>query len=212
VRNLKASLLIAFDPVFLWPCKIWASQSSPIPISALGITPCYAVLMAVLKDPEDGTTMTLIFANQTEEDILLKAELDALASRHADRFKVGTDSIRAPYPPTERACIKLTDGPLAFIPGFRCTMSCPSHQNHGRVVAAISQKLSCGRSCFLQIPRHSVLCADRRGYWIMFVSRAYKRWATALRTWLSFESTLLHQLLDVHTFGQVIMVVYHCHA
>ena len=53
-----------------------------------GITPCYAVLMAVLKDPEDRTTTTLIFANQTEEDILLKAELDTLAGSHPDRFKV----------------------------------------------------------------------------------------------------------------------------
>ena len=44
--------------------------------------------MAVLKDPEDRTTTTLIFANQTEEDILLKAELDALAGSHPDRFKV----------------------------------------------------------------------------------------------------------------------------
>ena len=45
-------------------------------------------MVAVLKDPEDHTTMSLIFANQTEEDILLKSELDTLVSNHPDRLKV----------------------------------------------------------------------------------------------------------------------------
>ena len=59
----------------------------PLPVA--GITPVYAVMAAVLKDPEDRTTMSLIFANQTEEDILLRAELDQMASSHPDRLKVG---------------------------------------------------------------------------------------------------------------------------
>ena len=73
------------------PQKFLAMKNAYICLLApllTGITPCYAVLMAVLKDPEDRTAMTLIFANQTEEDILLTAELDALASNHPDRFKV----------------------------------------------------------------------------------------------------------------------------
>ena len=53
-----------------------------------GITPVYAVMVAVLKDPEDPTTMSLIFANQTEDDILLKAELDELCNNHPTRLKV----------------------------------------------------------------------------------------------------------------------------
>lgn len=53
-----------------------------------GITPCYAVLVAVLKDAEDTTQCSLIFANQTADDILLKDELDALANNHPDRFRV----------------------------------------------------------------------------------------------------------------------------
>lgn len=36
-------------------------------------------LQAVLKDPEDSVMMKLIFANQTEQDILLGDELDELA-------------------------------------------------------------------------------------------------------------------------------------
>lgn len=62
------------------------------PLTALlffsGITPVYAVMVAVLKDPEDPTTMSLIFANQTEDDILLKAELDELCNNHPTRLKV----------------------------------------------------------------------------------------------------------------------------
>ena len=34
---------------------------------------------AVLKDKQDETSIRLIFANQTEEDILLRPELDAFA-------------------------------------------------------------------------------------------------------------------------------------
>lgn len=37
------------------------------------------VLQAVLKDKQDETSIRLVFANQTEEDILLRPELDAFA-------------------------------------------------------------------------------------------------------------------------------------
>ncbi|GAX75762.1 hypothetical protein CEUSTIGMA_g3205.t1 [Chlamydomonas eustigma] len=53
-----------------------------------GITPVYAVMKAILKDPEDPTCMSLIFANQTENDILLREELDELANNNPDRLKV----------------------------------------------------------------------------------------------------------------------------
>ncbi|EFJ43675.1 nitrate reductase [Volvox carteri f. nagariensis] len=51
-----------------------------------GITPCYAVIKAALRDPEDKTQISLVFANNTEEDILLREELDELANNHPDRF------------------------------------------------------------------------------------------------------------------------------
>lgn len=52
-----------------------------------GITPIYQVVQAILKDPEDLTEMHVIYANRTEDDILLRDELDAWAHKH-DRFKV----------------------------------------------------------------------------------------------------------------------------
>jgi cytochrome-b5 reductase len=53
-----------------------------------GITPCYQVAAAVLKDPADTTTVSLIFGNISADDILIKEELDALAAQHPRRFKV----------------------------------------------------------------------------------------------------------------------------
>lgn len=53
-----------------------------------GITPCYQVACAILKDPSDTTKISLVFGNLSEEDILLRQELDELAQQHPDRFKV----------------------------------------------------------------------------------------------------------------------------
>lgn len=52
-----------------------------------GITPIYQVMQAILKDPEDETEMYVVYANRTEDDILLREELDAWASKH-ERVKV----------------------------------------------------------------------------------------------------------------------------
>ncbi|PHT50057.1 Nitrate reductase [NADH] [Capsicum baccatum] len=53
-----------------------------------GITPVYQVMQAILKDPEDDTEMYVVYANRTEDDILLKDELDAWAEQIPDRVKV----------------------------------------------------------------------------------------------------------------------------
>ncbi|KAI0782696.1 NADH-cytochrome b5 reductase [Abortiporus biennis] len=53
-----------------------------------GITPMLQIIRAALKNPLDRTKISLIYANVTPEDILLKKELDELASQHAHRFKI----------------------------------------------------------------------------------------------------------------------------
>ncbi|KAF2296771.1 hypothetical protein GH714_001813 [Hevea brasiliensis] len=53
-----------------------------------GITPIYQVIQAILKDPEDDTEMYVVYANRTEDDILLRDELDSWAKQHGDRLKV----------------------------------------------------------------------------------------------------------------------------
>ncbi|KAL6066413.1 NADH-cytochrome b5 reductase 1 [Balamuthia mandrillaris] len=53
-----------------------------------GITPMLQVINAILKNPKDRTQLHLIFANVTEEDILLRDRLEHLAEEHPDRFKL----------------------------------------------------------------------------------------------------------------------------
>ncbi|MFH4974667.1 hypothetical protein AB6A40_001376 [Gnathostoma spinigerum] len=53
-----------------------------------GITPILQVISAVLKKPNDRTKMWLLFANKTEDDILLRSEFDKMAVDNADRLKV----------------------------------------------------------------------------------------------------------------------------
>ena len=48
-----------------------------------GITPMYQVAKALLQDPEEYTTISLIYANVTEDDILLKKELDELSQEYS---------------------------------------------------------------------------------------------------------------------------------
>ncbi|XP_043267373.1 NADH-cytochrome b5 reductase 3 isoform X2 [Venturia canescens] len=53
-----------------------------------GITPMLQLIRTITKDPTDHTKMALLFANQTEKDILLREELEELASKHSDQFKL----------------------------------------------------------------------------------------------------------------------------
>jgi len=53
-----------------------------------GITPMLQLITEVLKRPGDNTQLALLYANQSEDDILLRDELDVLAAKHQDQFKV----------------------------------------------------------------------------------------------------------------------------
>ncbi|KAM6985411.1 NADH-cytochrome b5 reductase 3-like [Aplochiton taeniatus] len=61
-----------------------------------GITPMLQVVTAVMKDPEDQTVCHLLFANQTEKDILVRLELEEIVANHPDRFKLWFTLDRAP--------------------------------------------------------------------------------------------------------------------
>ncbi|XP_042415864.1 NADH-cytochrome b5 reductase-like protein isoform X2 [Zingiber officinale] len=52
-----------------------------------GITPMLQVVNAILKNPDDNTQVSLIYANISPDDILLKNELDRLSASYAN-FKV----------------------------------------------------------------------------------------------------------------------------
>ncbi|CAN6457240.1 unnamed protein product [Victoria cruziana] len=52
-----------------------------------GITPMLQIIEAILKDPTDNTQVSLIYANISPDDILLKRKLDILSASHPN-FKV----------------------------------------------------------------------------------------------------------------------------
>ncbi|KAJ3207336.1 Mitogen-activated protein kinase [Entophlyctis luteolus] len=53
-----------------------------------GLTPMLQVIQRVLSDKSDKTKLTLLFANVTESDIILRDYLDKLARQHPERFAV----------------------------------------------------------------------------------------------------------------------------
>ncbi|KAJ8388590.1 hypothetical protein AAFF_G00131550 [Aldrovandia affinis] len=61
-----------------------------------GITPMLQIINAVMKDPEDTTVCHLLFANQTEKDILLRPELEDILANHPSRFNLWFTVDRAP--------------------------------------------------------------------------------------------------------------------
>lgn len=46
------------------------------------------VIEEALRDPADVTQLSLVYANVSEADIILKDKIDALAAKHGDRLKV----------------------------------------------------------------------------------------------------------------------------
>ncbi|XP_030416175.1 NADH-cytochrome b5 reductase 2 isoform X1 [Gopherus evgoodei] len=102
-----------------------------------GITPMLQLIRHITKDPNDNTKCYLLFANQTEKDILLRAELEEVAKNHPDQFKVQytldrpphdwkynsgfitADMIKAHLPPPGRDTLILMCGPPPMIQ-FAC--------------------------------------------------------------------------------------------
>ncbi|XP_050499874.1 NADH-cytochrome b5 reductase 3 isoform X1 [Diabrotica virgifera virgifera] len=54
----------------------------------VGITPILQLIRHILKDPTDTTECALLFANQTEDDILLRPELEEAVKSRPNSFKL----------------------------------------------------------------------------------------------------------------------------
>ncbi|RKU44566.1 NADH-cytochrome b5 reductase [Coniochaeta pulveracea] len=52
-----------------------------------GITPMYQLFRAIFKNPNDKTKVTLVVGNVTQEDILLKNQLEELENTYPQRFR-----------------------------------------------------------------------------------------------------------------------------
>ncbi|RWS02368.1 NADH-cytochrome b5 reductase 3-like isoform X2 [Dinothrombium tinctorium] len=98
-----------------------------------GLTPMLQLLRAALEDSEDETQFWLLFANQSEEDILLRSELELLAKRHPSKFHlwftvskannnwkyslghIDADMIKNSMPPPDDKTLILLCGPPPMI-------------------------------------------------------------------------------------------------
>jgi len=64
-----------------------------------GVTPILQVLRNILEDTKDGSTaVSLLDINRHLDDILCRAELDALAEKHPSRFRLRYSLTGAPVP------------------------------------------------------------------------------------------------------------------
>lgn len=61
-----------------------------------GITPMLQIIESILRNREDPTEISLLYANQTEADILCRARLEELQRENKKRFKVWYTLDRAP--------------------------------------------------------------------------------------------------------------------
>uniref|UniRef100_H2ZN53 NADH-cytochrome b5 reductase n=2 Tax=Ciona savignyi TaxID=51511 RepID=H2ZN53_CIOSA len=102
-----------------------------------GITPMLQIIRQCLKDPSDHTVMHLLYANQTENDILVRKELEECAEADPKHFKlwytldrpptdwkyssgfINEDMIRDRLPAPGIDCLVLLCGPPPMIK-FAC--------------------------------------------------------------------------------------------
>lgn len=88
IANLKVGEPLKFKGPFVkLPYQANMKKEIGMVCGGTGITPMYQILKEVLKNPEDQTQVSLVFANVSEADILLKKELDDLAAQHPN-FRV----------------------------------------------------------------------------------------------------------------------------
>jgi cytochrome-b5 reductase len=57
-------------------------------VGGTGITPAYQIIRAICENPEDNTKVSLLYANHTEEDILLRGELARLQYQFPSKLSV----------------------------------------------------------------------------------------------------------------------------
>ncbi|XP_040278160.1 NADH-cytochrome b5 reductase 1 [Bufo bufo] len=65
----------------------FASQVGMI-AGGTGLTPIIQLIHAILSDPEDETKCFLLFANKSEDDVLLRNDLEKLKDEYSERFKL----------------------------------------------------------------------------------------------------------------------------
>jgi len=68
--------------------KTYTFDRVTLVLGGSGITPGYQLVSRILLTEEDRTEIRVIDANKTEDDILLRAELDQFAQDNSDQFSI----------------------------------------------------------------------------------------------------------------------------
>ncbi len=60
----------------------------------------YQLIRRILADPNDQTRIRLLYANKSPQDVLLRQELEELASQHPERLSIllTVDAVEGPIP------------------------------------------------------------------------------------------------------------------
>lgn len=125
-----------------------------------GITPMYQLIRAICEDEADDTKISLIYANRTEADILLREELEELAFRYPHKLEVwymldhpgegwryGTgfvtkDVLREKLPPATKDTKVLLCGPPGMIHATRDALA-ELGFDKGNLMSKMSDQVFC---------------------------------------------------------------------
>ncbi|KAH7927252.1 ferredoxin reductase-like protein [Leucogyrophana mollusca] len=89
IHSLKPGDTLAVKgPLPKWPYKINEFETVALIGGGSGIAPLFQILQHALPDKTNKTKFKLIFANVTEEDILLRKELDDWKKKYPDTFDI----------------------------------------------------------------------------------------------------------------------------
>lgn len=89
-----------------------------------GITPMFQIIQQVANDPDDKLAITLIFANKSENDVILREPLEHFASQRPDQIKLVYTIDKPEHPDT-------WTGEIGFIDQSMLKTHMPSpHPNH----------------------------------------------------------------------------------
>ncbi|KAG7877888.1 hypothetical protein KL905_001154 [Ogataea polymorpha] len=89
IFDLKPQDTLSFKgPIQKWKWEPNSFKEIYLLGGGTGITPLYQLIHEILKNEKDQTKIKLLYGSKTVDDILLKPELDALANKHPDQFKV----------------------------------------------------------------------------------------------------------------------------
>lgn len=88
IHSLKVNDKLNFKgPIPKYPWEANKHNHVCLIAGGTGITPMYQLARQIFKNPDDKTKVTLVFGNVTEEDILLRKELNDLENTYPQRFR-----------------------------------------------------------------------------------------------------------------------------